>query len=527
MSQPATAGKKYLLAWTGDQGLDGHEDPDFLAVIDATPNSPTYGHVVNTAALPCIEGANLLDQLGMLPGATSCKFNEPHHFSDPWTDPITKHKFIFAGGLISANVFSFDVTDPLHIPTAKLAVDARDLHTISGADDFLVLPNGHVAGTMMGSKSLGYPGGIVEFSPYGASTFLAEHPAAVPGGPTRFMPSINGETDAGLLAHPHSIRYRADLDVLVTTDYVTPGSIAAVNYFNDPADYGTTVRFWKASDLGAGPQKVVQVPDGPRHERNSMEEELMGLMAGEVTHKAGHKGHFTASMCGGTLYYCPDITAPNPVYYEVYDFGPGTGASLLDITDDDAFLIQPISAMASPGDPEYNRDYPGEHSRRVVVFDIRPLLAAGTNVHCGPPQVTNDSSGYTVGFTGHNNGASDCPVEVSSVHVDSPLNTSTHGGPHDVTMDKTNTYVAFQDYFVDLRNLGLPGPASVGDLKIYMSKFNKGTGQMEIDTSFRDEITGEVGVNFNRPDGYVWPGGQGTSGTAKPHDIQFIEVSDH
>ena len=526
VAQPAAAVKKYLVAWTGDQGLDGHEDPDFLAIIDATPNSPTYGKVVNTAALPCIVGANLLDQLGILPGATSCRFNEPHHFSDPWTDPVTKHKFIFAGGLISANVFAFDVTDPLHIPTATLAVDARAIHNFAAVDDFVVVPNGHVVATVMASKTLGTPGGLIEFSPYGASTFLAEHPAAIVGGPTRFMPSIFGETDTGLLAHPHSIRQRADLDVLVTSDYVAPSSIAVVTHFNQPADYGTTVRMWQLSNLGAGPQKVVQVPDGPRHERNPMEEEPVGLMSGAITHKHEHKGHFTSSMCGGVLYYCPNVTATNPVYYEVYDFGPGTGASLMSISDNDKFLLQPLSGMASPGDPEYDRDYAGEHSRRVVVLDIRALLAAGENVQCGPPPVTNDSSGYTIGFSGHNNGASDCPVETSVVHVDSPLNFASNGGPHDLTLDRTNHYVAFQDYFVDLRNLGLPGTASVGDLKIYMAKFNKGTGVLELDTTFRDEITGELGVNFNRPSWYVWPGGQGATGTAKPHDIQFIEVPD-
>ena len=56
---------KYLIVWAGDQYMDGRNqspldgllglpagalpDADFLAVIDANPVSPTYGHVVNTA----------------------------------------------------------------------------------------------------------------------------------------------------------------------------------------------------------------------------------------------------------------------------------------------------------------------------------------------------------------------------------------------------------------------------------------------------------------------------------------------
>src|SRR5436853_307589 len=39
---------EWLLAWAGDaDGKDGA--PDFVAVIDATQGSPTYGQVVNTA----------------------------------------------------------------------------------------------------------------------------------------------------------------------------------------------------------------------------------------------------------------------------------------------------------------------------------------------------------------------------------------------------------------------------------------------------------------------------------------------
>jgi DNA-binding transcriptional LysR family regulator len=74
----------------------------------------------------------------------------------------------------------------------------------------------------------------------------------------------------------------------------------------------------------------------------------------------------TASMCGGTLYYTPDITVANPVFQEVYDFGPCTGASVFTLTPDDRFLIMPIAGIQSPGDPVYDRDYSGEHSRRVV-----------------------------------------------------------------------------------------------------------------------------------------------------------------
>ncbi len=123
LSNVAWAGSGvYLLVWTSDRGNDGSQDPDFLAVIDADPSSSTYGKIVNTASLPCIPGANLLDELGIAPGVSSCILNEAHHFSSIITDPVTQHRYLYTGGLISANVFRFDVTDPLNIPTATLVI---------------------------------------------------------------------------------------------------------------------------------------------------------------------------------------------------------------------------------------------------------------------------------------------------------------------------------------------------------------------------------------------------------------------
>lgn len=518
----------YLLVWASDKGTDdGHQDADFLAVIDANPKSKSYGKVVNTASLPCITGENLLDELGIAPGVSSCILNEAHHMTEElWVDPATQHKYLFVAGLISANIFKFDVTDPLHIPTATLHVRSRDVHNFAGTDDLHFLPNGHVIATYMGSKGLTTPGGLVEFSPGlppSGGGFIAEYAAAKAGGPTRYVPSINGVTDTGLLAHPHGIDVRPDLGILGISDYADPFSLAASTPANQIQDLGTTVRVYRLSNLAAGPMKIIQVPDGPRVEDNRLHEEPEGLMSFGMLHKTEHKGAFTASMCGGVLYYTPDITAANPRFIEVYDAGPCTGASVFTIAQNDRFLILPVAGIQSPGDPIYNRDYPGEHSRRVVVLDIRPLLAKGTEpIDCGPPSVTNDiNTGFTTGTSGRNNEAADCPVEASILNVDSPLNDATHGGPHFVVLDKNQKRFAFDNYFVDLNNFGLPGTGSGGDLKIFMAVTKKGNGKSAIDSTFRDELTGEIGVNFNRPTSYAWPN-RGATGTAKPHAMIFV-----
>ena len=55
--------EKTLLIWAGDQA---HQAPDFVAVVDFDPDSPTYGGVLRTVPLPRFLGA----------GAVG---NEPHH----------------------------------------------------------------------------------------------------------------------------------------------------------------------------------------------------------------------------------------------------------------------------------------------------------------------------------------------------------------------------------------------------------------------------------------------------------------
>lgn len=241
---------------------------------------------------------------------------------------------------------------------------------------------------------------------------------------------------------------------------------------------------------------VSAVPDGPRQEQVIFHEENEGLMAFGLPHQSHHcvgqqgwenlgdpsfdkavsskgvsanskskitaasckkgdstyiphDGAFTAAMCGGTLFYSPDITVPGnqqnafgglgPYWRAVYDVGPCTGVSYFSLTDDDRFLVLPIAGIESPGaiDPdgavEFDRDYPRQHSRRVLTVDVRPLLQRGraetasTAIACDYPSpaagsVANTTLGQRAtradqsgGVSGqfnilrHNNEADDCP----------------------------------------------------------------------------------------------------------------------
>lgn len=667
--------KKYLIAWAGDQMLDGKNkspmdemfglrdgtlpDADFLAIIDADPSSPYYGRVVNTAEMPAVYGQHLLsstenfvddaleiglsntgndqmitsltnplissyqaddDMLGGVPNfrsaenglpkvvpAPSSVLNEPHHHSVyPTVDPANGNVYSYYGGLISANVFGCDITDPLNIkPTpgstrenipglhsdvenniCGLSISGASDTALSGTDDLERNPNnGHYFTTMMGAGGqysdtgvvasslppvLTTPGGVLEFDPltnavvgeysavpqqsvYGHGTYANGAPML---GPQRYAPRLqirfggmdaNGDCtagnaptalegidvfnlcvpgvarqnnigadtaapDTGMLANPHGIGLRTDLNgkvadangnvthktrgMMMTSDYADPVSLALTDMGGDDPKMaaqrqGSTVRFWDLANPQKGPYQVMQLPDGPRVEMNQIHEEPEGVMAMRMMHKG--KGAFAASMSGGALYYTPDVTLAKPEFRLVYDFGPGSGASVFTITQDDKYLFIPIAGIAIDGQAHHDRDYDGQHDRRVAVLDIRRLTRKGTKYKCdASPASAWDNSGpvnqmgdnTTVGPAGRiyknpsdmhngtrfwpNNGKNDCPDQIDMVNFsgsgedgylgtwdDHADNETSKGGPHFVVHDRNDKYVATSNYFVDLRNFAI------------------------------------------------------------------------
>src|SRR6202167_6681626 len=90
----------YLFAWTGDAALKGN---DFLAVIDADPASPSYGHLVTTIGT---------DQPTM----------RVHHTE--YTMPASG--MLFANDHDAGRTFIFDVRDPLHLKIVTSFTDMAD-----------------------------------------------------------------------------------------------------------------------------------------------------------------------------------------------------------------------------------------------------------------------------------------------------------------------------------------------------------------------------------------------------------------
>ena len=531
--------KEWLLVWAGDEnvadtvvkdvnGLPGSlsgglgkvnnalPGPDFLAVIDATKGSPTYGKVVNTATVgPLVE-------------------NEPHHMEYTWHKGDT----IYAGGLFSAATYAFDATQ---LPQLKLKGISLPTQTLGGSvpDAYWVLKDGTAYGTYMGGPVApgpytypdgttvvgngfaGTPGEVVYFDKNGK--VISQTSAATPQGDN---PSVCDDLPqlglAASCANPHGIQAREDLNTLVTSDYAEPRDII-LNPVKAPSPYlrRPTVRTWDISDRAHPKLRAVSyLPEGPRSSAaDPLHDENRAVMETTVTNLPGHKGAFAETMAGGAIFYTPDITAAAPVWREVFDDGTalnafsasnGTdGASSLggwlQTSPDDHYLYHAVIGRAKGTLGASDAGTSGG----VYRLDISKLLADGTSYSCDITTLPQAQHG----------GGGDCPTLAG----DTAINPGTpSGGPHWGTLDNFQlgsdgyyhettqpTRLAASDYFVARTGID-------GDHKIWMVDINP-DGSLSVDTSFRDEFTGQPGINFNRTS---WP--HGNFGNAKPHSELFV-----
>ena len=143
----------YLYVWAGDAD-EGEGDQDFLAVVDADPESAAYGRVVTTTPV----------------GSTG---NNPHHAEPvaPGDGPL------FANGFRGDRTFLFDLTVPdAPVLTGELAMppDYNFFHS------FLRMENGHVLTTAQegGRDNPATVGGLVEYDANGV--FVQSGSAAHP-----------------------------------------------------------------------------------------------------------------------------------------------------------------------------------------------------------------------------------------------------------------------------------------------------------------------------------------------------------
>jgi len=196
-----TTSSHYLFAWAGDVS---HKGNDFLAVIDADPESASYGHLIATAAT---------DQVSM----------QVHH-----TEYVMPEAgLLFANDHLAGRTFVFDVRDPLH---PKVASSFTDMAGFVHPHSFLRLPNGNVLATFQHMQhsgrdmQMGLNGGLVEIDNQGHVIRAAS--SADPAFP-----------DALLM--PYGLLPLPEIDRVIVTN----------SSMHDEDPRGHTFQVWRLSDL--------------------------------------------------------------------------------------------------------------------------------------------------------------------------------------------------------------------------------------------------------------------------------------
>jgi hypothetical protein len=225
-NQKAAGPGHYMFTWTGDAA---HKGNDFLAVIDANPSSPSYGHLVTTLAT---------DQQTM----------RVHHTE--YTMPASE--MLFANDHDAGRTFIFDLRDPLH---PKIVTSFTDMAGYMHPHSYLRLPNGHVLATFQhahhdaSQEPLGMTGGLVEIDDTGHVIRSAS----------------NADPEfAGALLTPYSLVVLPELDRVVSTNS---------SMHLDEIFAGVTYQVWRLSDLkllktayfDVGENRYAQIsPEEPR-----------------------------------------------------------------------------------------------------------------------------------------------------------------------------------------------------------------------------------------------------------------------
>jgi hypothetical protein len=505
--------------WMG--GLDAMVVVDVRkANTDGTMNKD-YGKVVNFVQVPPPFGVE----------------GEPHHMQYEWQPGQP----IIAGHLFTDLTTIWDVND---IPNITLKNIVRGEENPLGAfPDAYDFAGPTAIGTYMTAGEPNYggsPGSIVTFKPDSAKGMVqeAETAASQPGAVFRGNPggipepcTAEEARPMGTCGNPHGIQARPDLGRMVTNDYADARELGS-----DPLKtvqqnaFRPTSRIWDISD--ASHPKLISVghmPKSFKHPTNPAHDNL-GIMEGAKTY-APAKGMFSGSMCGGGIFFLPDVTNVQPdsssQWKQVWDDGmaeiqvpghdmrgtgnagdePGAcaGGAWHQVSPDNRFMFRAVGGR----NPGSTNTYDNGTPKMIYVINIEKLVKHATEtgtVDC------NISSGRELG-QGHGD-ADDCPTLAGVLTVDD----NTSGGPHWGALDNFNftpagspTRMMFCDYFVARTGYD-------GNHRCYMANVNPSTGAMSYDTSFRDENNGALGIDFNRAD---WPGHEG-GGFYKPHSMVFV-----
>ncbi len=566
---------EYNVIWSSKQNVaDVHADVISKFVQASTVNPQGLADLLNPQFLPGLDGFQVIDlRQRNLDGSPNIDFgkvvnlvqlplpwgleNEAHHMQYEWEDGDP----ILAGGLYTGTTHVLDASE---IPNLKLLNEIPNPVTPGGsiADAYEKGENGRFYLTLMGgpmSDFGGSPGEIVTFKRDAAKGVVVESESTAgtalagglklgrnPGGVPEPC-SLREARPVGTCANPHGIQFRTDLGVGMTADYAEPREIVLDPVKTvDKYAFRPTVRSWSIAGSNAGKPKLIgvgHVPNGPTEPAQRAHEQY-GIMEDAKTwpdaskYKDGleSKGIFAGSMCGGGIFFIPDLTKAKGDFssqiVQVWNDGlsiiqtpegkgvdePGgcAGGAWHQVTPNNRILFRAVQGRNPAADNYYDQ---GE-AKMVYDIDISPLIKSAQDgsvdcdlsrgIHTGGLNLTGIQLFNKLATGQH---IADCPFLISALHV----NDITSGGPHwaaldNHTLDQNGVpwRLTFSDYFVSRTGVD-------GDHRFYNVNVAS-DGKMTYNEDFRDEKTGSLGVNFNRRD---WPGSPDV-GFYKPHSEIWV-----
>jgi len=224
VSHLAYAESAYLFVWAADAD---REDSDFVAVVDADPQSSAYGEVLTTL------------EVGIAAGAHHSEHRMPERGK------------LFVNGFSSGNSFIIDLQEPR---SPSIAAHFTEIGEFSHPHSFERLPNGNVLATFqngLGGKQT--IGGLVELSPTGElvrAASAADHE----------FPDVRA----------YSLTPLPDDDRVVTTTSDMWGEVLTAD----------SVQFWRMSDLSL--LSTIRLPVGPRGDEHLLPAEVRQMADGRL-----------------------------------------------------------------------------------------------------------------------------------------------------------------------------------------------------------------------------------------------------
>jgi hypothetical protein len=171
---------------------------------------------------------------------------------------------------------------------------------------------------------------------------------------------------------------------------------------------------------------------------------------------------------GSALYLSRSIANSTPVFSLVYDFGRGALGGQAAVTPNERYYLQALT-----------------DGNRLDVLNISDPTS---------PRLVN-----RLRFDRD-------PAEPHHARV---------GGPHGLALSADGQRLAVSNYTIDV-----PARRREGDRRVYMVHVDPRHGGIGFDLTFRDEVSGAVGVDFNRTS---WP--HGVTGPARPAAVLFAVPS--